>query len=71
MRVGGGDSDGKREVFCLTKLSGATINTVSDRLMKHEYDTLKQLQWQEEIQVLVQKPVPNFYYLTKIPLGPA
>jgi hypothetical protein len=39
--VGGGD--GKREVLCLTTLSGATINTVSDRLMKHEYDTLKEL----------------------------
>jgi hypothetical protein len=40
---GGGYGDGRREVFCLTKLSGATINTVSDRLVKHEYDTLKEL----------------------------
>ena len=42
----------------LMKLSGVTINTVSERLMKYEYDTLKELYWQEEIQVLEQKPAP-------------
>jgi len=66
--VGGSGGD-KREVFCLTKLSGATFNTVSDRLMEYEYDTLKELYWQEEIQVLEQKPAPNLFCLTKIPHG--
>ena len=51
-------SGGKREVFRLMKLSDATINTVSDRLMKCEYDTLKEFYSQKEIQVVGQKPAP-------------